>query len=97
VQPCREKPFRALRDLVLQHASEVCGCICVLLDWDEPRQELVRQLKELDLPVLVLVVAAPDLAERLRANGDEAAPESFHVLQVGNVAEGLQEIGGSLI
>jgi hypothetical protein len=97
VQPCREKPFRALQDLVLQHAREICGCICVLLDGDTARRELVRQLRALDLPVLVLVVAEPDLAERLRANGDEAAPERFHVLQVGNVPEGLQEVGRSLL
>ncbi|MBI2948440.1 MAG: DUF58 domain-containing protein [Verrucomicrobia bacterium] len=96
VQPCREKPFRALQDLVLQHASEVCGCICLFLDWDEPRRELVRQLKALDLPVLVLVVAEASLAEKVRAGTAEERPEGFHVLEVAKVAEGLQEIEGRL-
>jgi len=96
VQPCREKPFRALQNLVLQHAREVCGCIAVFLDWDEPRRELVRQLKALDLPVLVLVVVAANQAEKVRTGDAEEATDGFHVLTVGKIAEGLQEIEGSL-
>ena len=48
------------------------------------------------LPVLVLVVVGAGEAEALRAAHAQDAPEHFHVLEAGKVAEGLQELGGSL-
>ena len=56
VRVCSEHSFRALEPLVLDHAEVVSGCICVLLAWDEERQALVRKLKAVGVPVLVLVV-----------------------------------------
>src|SRR5213075_2167749 len=57
VQPCQEKPFAALKQLVIEHADAVSGCICVFLKWDEERQNFVEHLKILGVPVLVLVVS----------------------------------------
>src|SRR5688572_3988237 len=37
VAPSPEKPFTALDQLVVEHASSVSGCICVFLKWDESR------------------------------------------------------------
>ena len=94
VRPCREKPFRALQDLVGQHAGNVCGCICVLLGWDEPRRELVRQLRVLGQPMLVLIVASPAAAEAIRSAPGPDRPPHFHVLEATKVAEGLQQLEG---
>jgi len=96
VQPCADKPFRALEELVLRHAAAVCGCVCVLLDWDEPRRELVRRLQARNLPVLVLVVVGAGEAQEFRAEHAESAPEHFHVLEAGKVLEGLQELEEAL-
>ena len=93
VQPCHEKPFRALEELVARHAPAVSGCICVLLDWDQPRRELVRQLQALDRPMLVVVVTTAAQAEAIRSS-DEVKPAAFQVLELGKVAEGLQQLGG---
>src|SRR5208282_4221543 len=41
VQVCREKSFESLEHLVLAHAGELSGCVCVLLSWNQPRQRLV--------------------------------------------------------
>jgi len=96
VQPCVDKSFRSLEELVMRHAAAVCGCVCVLLDWDEPRRELVEGLQARGLPVLVLVVVGAGEAEAFRVAHTGDAVENFHVLEAGKVAEGLQELGATL-
>jgi uncharacterized protein (DUF58 family) len=96
VQPCTDKSFSALDEMVMRHAGAVCGCVCVLLDWDEARRELVRKLRARGLPVLVLViVGAGDGEKFLAAHTGEVAGD-FHVIEAGKVAEGLQELEGML-
>ncbi|MBI4660938.1 MAG: DUF58 domain-containing protein [Verrucomicrobia bacterium] len=92
VRACPEKPFQLLRDLVLEHAGQVCGGVCLFLDWDEPRRELVRRLRALGLPMLVLVVADEDLDKKLQSQYSGQAPEGFRVLRLGEIAEGLRSL-----
>jgi hypothetical protein len=92
VQLCQNKPFSSLHELVVRNSSALSGCICVLLHWDEPRQQLVRQLQQLGLPLTVLVVQSADAADELDLGPMKTDPASFHVLRVGQVAEGLQRI-----
>ena len=56
VQPCQEKSFQDLSESVIKRSKLMSGCICVLLDWDEARQMLIRYLESHRIPVLVLVV-----------------------------------------
>jgi hypothetical protein len=96
VQPCVDKSFSALEEMVMRHAGAVCGCVCVLLDWDEARRELIRKLRARGLPVLVLVlVGAGDGEKFLAAHTGDVAGD-FHVIEAGKVAEGLQELEGML-
>ena len=95
VRPCREQPFSALHSLVLRHTRVVCGCIAILLAWDEPRRELVQRLRGLGLPLLVVVVAERREAEAIRRAAATQRVDRFHVLEVGKVAEGLQKLGGT--
>ena len=95
VRPCREKPFAALSDLVAGHASSLSGCICVFLEWDEPRRDLVRRMKSMAMPMLVLLVTATDGSELLSRIPAEDRPERFHVLTVGKIAEGLRKLSGT--
>ena len=90
VQPCAEQSFSALQELVLRHAEAVCGCVCVFLSWDEPRRELVRQLRMRNLPVLVMVLVSEGQAEKFREKLPRDALENIQVLEAGKVAEGLQ-------
>ena len=92
VQPCAEEPFTVLQELVLRHAEAVCGCVCVFLGWDEPRRELVRQLRMRSLPVVVLILAEAREAKRLRDSIGSEAGENVLVLEVGMVAEELQAL-----
>lgn len=85
VQPCRDKKFSDLEHMVLEHAEAVSGCICVLLGWDEERQQLVKRLRSLGVPMLILVIADPET--KIAADGEE-----IHFLEVGKVREGLQSL-----
>ena len=91
VRVCREKPFELLEDLVLNHLTRVSGCICVLLSWDARRQEFVRKLRLLGVPLLVLVVSEPDAPEP-KPGPLQDDPQSFRVLRVGAVPEGLARL-----
>jgi uncharacterized protein (DUF58 family) len=57
VRPCTDRPFSALPPLVIQRASLLSGCICILLSWDEERKKLIAHLRALNVPVLVLVIS----------------------------------------
>jgi uncharacterized protein (DUF58 family) len=81
VGPCRDKPFRSLQHAVIDRLDVLSGCVCVLLGWDEARQELVRQLEVLGTPTRVFVVGHAAALARL--------PEHVHRLEVGRIAEGL--------
>ena len=89
LQPDR---FRELNELVLNHARRVSGCILVLLAWDTPRQELVRQLRQLGTPLLVLVIVEKRDAARVEPGPMREEPQYFHVLEVEAIAEGLLKL-----
>jgi len=88
VKNCDDKNFAVLEQLVINHVSVVSGCICVLQKWDDGRKKLVEKLRALDVPVLVLVVAQPGGAKP-DAGPLCDAPDCFHVLEIGKIAEQL--------
>lgn len=91
VAPRLDGEFRLLRECALAHAPLVSGCVCVFLEWDEPRRELVAALRALRVDALVLLVADP--AAPVPDPGPMAdRPERFRVLRSGAVAEGLAEL-----
>ncbi len=91
VQTCGDKAFHSLEKLVVGHADAVSGCICIFLAWDEPRRKLVRKLRSLGIPLLVLLMRAGN-AQPLDAEDRGDAPEAFHEIEVGKVAEGLARL-----
>lgn len=86
------KKFGTLEELVMNHASLVSGCILVLLAWDESRQELVRKLRMLGVPLLVLVVVEAGQAKSIKPGTMAEDPAHFRVLEVGSVEEGLGKL-----
>ncbi|MCI5116287.1 MAG: DUF58 domain-containing protein, partial [Candidatus Electrothrix sp. AX1] len=88
VQPCHDQPFSELSSLLLDHASRISGCICILLTWDEERQEMVKKLQGLGVPLKVIVVT-----EQVDTVGDpgpmQADAENFHVLAAGEMEKGV--------
>jgi uncharacterized protein (DUF58 family) len=86
------KHFSGLEEMVLNHLSRVSGCICVFLSWDAARQELVRKLRMLGTPLLVLVITEPGGARKIEAGPMREDPAQFHVLEVGALEEGLARL-----
>ena len=92
VETCPGKPFDDLDDLVVRHATEVSGCICVFIEWDEARRRLVDKLRGMSVPVMVLLVrengATPVSMEEVNLGSEDA----FLELTVGEIEEGLARL-----
>jgi uncharacterized protein (DUF58 family) len=84
--------FTGLEELVLNHASRVSGCICVFINWDEPRRQLVRKLRLLGIPLLVLLIVERGLAKDVEVGPMADDPQNFRVLEVGSIEEGLARL-----
>jgi hypothetical protein len=92
VRVCSDKPFSTLHALVMERASLLSGCVCVLLSWDEERQKLIHLLKALGLPVLVLVVTGEEASQPLDPGPMKSEPENLHSLPLGKIKEGLARL-----
>ena len=97
VQACRDKEFHELTPLLLERASILSGTICIFLDWDEARQELVRTMQAFDVPMLVFVIvddaeARAGVLHALETNAPHGLSDAVHVLTAGHLAEELQEL-----
>ena len=88
VRPSNE-PFDVLDKLVVNHANTVSGCICVLLAWDDERQRLIKKLKALGLPVMVLVIRAAGEKKPLEPGPMRDDPARLHGLEIGRIEEQL--------
>jgi uncharacterized protein (DUF58 family) len=90
VQTCRDKNFESLKDLVLEHSSQISGCLCVFLDWDQARKDFVQALRAEGTPMLVFVVAANDTKLDPGPMADQ--PNNFHILPLGKIGEKLSAL-----
>ncbi len=88
VQPCHDRPFSELSSLLINHASRLSGCICILLSWDEERREMIKTLRGLGIPLKIIVVM--DQADTVKDAGPmRGDQEDFHVLTAGEMEEGV--------
>ena len=92
VEPCGLPGLEDLQRLVLGHSAGLSGCVCILLDWDEPRQTLVSRLRVLGIPLLVLVVAEPGAAVPADPGPMRDEPARFHILRAGRIEQGLARL-----
>lgn len=90
VRACTQHHFASLQRLVLNHSQAVAGCICVLLAWDQERQDFVQRLRAQGMPMLVLVVSADN--QDLDPGPMRDDPDRFQVLRVGQIEQGLAKL-----
>jgi uncharacterized protein (DUF58 family) len=90
-RPCSQRPFESLSQLVLNHARQVSGCVVILLDWDEPRRQLVQRLQATGVQVLTMILASPARARQLR--GEKGPGGTVHILELGQVEQDLARQG----
>ena len=79
VQPA-QGDFRVLHDAVRGKRAAMSGALCVLLAWDAPRRELVREMRStgLEMRVLLVTETTPD-----------DPPPWLHVLHPDRIQQGL--------
>ncbi|HAS51924.1 MAG TPA: DUF58 domain-containing protein [Gammaproteobacteria bacterium] len=61
VTPRRDQPFSHLLSMVAGHAAELSACVCILLDWDEERRQLLNLLRSQGVEIVALVIGPPRL------------------------------------
>jgi uncharacterized protein (DUF58 family) len=88
VQVSRENNFISLEHLVITHAAELSGCVCVFLSWDEERQRLVKGLLSRNVPLRVFVLSPS--TKPAPPGVMESQQENFHFLPMGQVAQKLR-------
>jgi uncharacterized protein (DUF58 family) len=92
VTPCQDKSFSELPPLVIERASMLSGCICILLAWDEERQNFIKALRRLGVPILLFILTDGNIPESFDPGPMQDHPENFHVLKVGEIQEKLTQL-----
>lgn len=85
VQSSTEGSFSQLQQAVLARAGLCSSLACVLMHWDDARQNFIKQLLARDLPVAVFLLHDGSLTEAQCVN----KPEHFHLLDYHHLAEQL--------
>lgn len=86
VEACTDQPFTQLYSLVMQHTASLSGSICVLLNWDAERQQLIQSLKNSGMALLVVVVSETELEV------DRQKFPEVQVLPIAQLAEKLMNL-----
>ncbi len=86
VGPCRTNPFDKLTPELAGILPNVSALVCVLLDWDRPRQELIRAAAESGCSVKVALVSDRGVPADLM--GSESWMASVRVCTSRDVREG---------
>jgi hypothetical protein len=88
VRPCVDRPFSTLHRLVAERHHALSGVICIFVAWDDDRRALLRHLRALDVPALVLLVGAA------AGEAPDAELEAAGVRRLvrGRIAEGLARL-----
>lgn len=73
-QACTDHSFFTLEQSVRQRAGRLSAAVCILLDFDSPRRDLVRHLTALGLPLKVLVLAYAGETEKFLAGWEGPPP-----------------------
>ena len=91
VQACHNQPFTRLSSLIISKVSLFSTLICILLAWDQSRQDLIARLCSLGIPVLIIVLEeATEIRHAPGPMQDHAS--RFHVLYRTEIQAGLRKI-----
>ena len=77
--------FEQLQQAVTQHLKKCSSLFCVLLHWDQERQDFIQTIRTYDIPIAVFVVHGGDLVKQELAN----QPEHFYLINAQQIAEDL--------
>lgn len=89
VEPCVAHDFTILNESVMTHSHRVSGCICVLLEWDHERQQLLRQLIAGGIPCMVLLITERADAETFDLGPMAGHADKFHIIRPSSIEQDL--------
>ena len=92
VQPCVEHGFNLLHESVMTHSHRVSGCICVLLEWDHERQQLVQHLIAAGIPCMVLLVTERVDTDTLDMSPMVSHANKFHIIRPSSIEQDLAKL-----
>jgi hypothetical protein len=93
VVACQDKNFTSILPVVMEKISLLSGCICIFLDWDEEKKQLVDYLHSRQVYSLILILS--DQTRRLEDFSPPVMPDKFtrfHVLKLGQIGEDLMKL-----
>lgn len=95
VQTCTDKSFEVLKNSIMERVTLLSSCICVFIEWDDERRNLINKLVKHNIPLKVFLITDPNAdkkIEKLETQQLGISPGSFHLLEVGKIAEGLAKV-----
>ena len=92
VEAANRDNFNELSQLILEHVNETSGFILILLGWDKKRQELVRELRLLKVPVLVIVISKQKTLPHNPDDPMQDRQDYFWAVQAGAIEQSLRRI-----
>jgi hypothetical protein len=78
--------------MVSEHVRSVSGCICVFIEWNDERCRFVHKLRNLGVPLLVVVIVPSGEKAKLDPGPMRDEPSRFHILEAGNLESGLANL-----
>lgn len=92
---CHEDSFNKLRDIIPEYSTETSGMICILLDWDNKRKDLVESISRMGIPLLVFVVVESNVNLEFDPGPLAAHPERLITLSCEDIQSGLDSVNTS--
>ncbi|MBI3326141.1 MAG: DUF58 domain-containing protein [Nitrospinae bacterium] len=92
VLACRDQEFSVLHHLVIERCASLSGCICILLGWDDARQDFIRHLQRLRVPTLVLLITEAGAPDTLPPGPTLGTATRVQRLEIGRIAAGLAHL-----
>jgi len=86
---CSDRPFDTLSHSVTRRSGQLSAAVCILLDFDGPRRELVKKLQAAGLPIRVLLITNKDDSDRLLSGWQGETPT---LIDPTNLAEDLARL-----
>jgi uncharacterized protein (DUF58 family) len=92
-EACNHNSFAKLHELIPAYSSETSGMICILLDWDRKRQELIEAIILAGIPIIVFLIIDDENEPAFEPGPMKSHPERFFVLPCHRIQASLDETG----
>ena len=91
VIPCKHHSFTSLENMITRHLPDISGLICVLLNWDDKRRNLVNHIRSRNIPLLVFLISESK-GKQWDISSVDINPDCFIPLHPGHIQEQLAKV-----